>query len=365
MATRSPTLAPYVLTRIASTLTGLDIPLVWCRDLLRARGLPLRHAEALQAEARRLYQAKWAADYHRRARRLGYCPVTVNAHGRMPLDIRAGTDAGRVSCVSLRYPTWPSTRHAETLPTGSLSDRLQAARLRAVDGAYRASVRVGANDRVQVTLTTDPAAIGVHQVAGVDRTVYRGSFKGWACHYRTHTVTVPTDWRIRVQRRGLAELDGLMTIDAAPLEGAPEGVDLYAAAWIEQGRGNACSVVRGYIARDAARGLSYHARTAADALAGLRRKVRGADWMATLQTADLSTLIRGHESLPVRVTDARAIGACEYGIRSWCRAVSLPYEAGSAPLADVARAYATEPRPEARAAILHALRRARALRMAA
>lgn len=58
-------------------------------------------------------------------------------------------------------------------------------------------------------------------------------------------------------------------------------------------------------------------------------------------------------------TDARAIGACEYGIRSWCARTGISYEAGQATVAEVYAAYQASPAPEARFAILHAARRAR------
>ena len=98
---------------------------------------------------------------------------------------------------------------------------------------------------------------------------------------------------------------------------------------------------------------------------GLRRKVRSAQWEAALQLSDLRALVAGNEHLVVRVSDARAVGACEYGIRAWCTRVGLDYEAGSATLGAVVQAYEIAPLPEARLTILHALRRSRALRLAA
>jgi hypothetical protein len=63
----------------------------------------------------------------------------------------------------------------------------------------------------------------------------------------------------------------------------------------------------------------------------------------------------------VHVQDARAVGACEYGIRSWCYATGLQaaYAAGCATLRQVWDAYQAQPRAEARATILAVLKRVR------
>ncbi len=226
-------------------------------------------------------------------------------------------------------------------------------------------MRTGVNDELEILLTDDPREVGVREVVQTDWRKYKGQFKGWACNFRELTLTVPALWRTRVERRGLADLDGLLTLDASPLEGAPAGVELYAACWLRQGRGNAVHTERGFVALERQSELSYHGSTPAAALEGLRRKARSARWEAALQVSDLRDLVRGHERLLVRVSDARAIGACEFGIRAWCARVGLDYEAGSAPLGAVAQAYLAAPLPEARLTILHALRRARALRLAA
>jgi len=155
----------------------------------------------------------------------------------------------------------------------------------------------------------------------------------------------------------------MMCLDAARIEGSPEGVQLWAAVWIEQGRGYSVTARRGVIARQ---GLtSYHGADISAALAGLRRKIRATEWQATISTAGIDGILgrlsdADLDRMQVRVADARAEGACDYGIRSWCHATGLPYEAGAASLRQVWAAYQSQPRAEARAAILHALRRQRA-----
>lgn len=248
-------------------------------------------------------------------------------------------------------------RRPVRLPHGTPLERLTAQRIAAVRAAYAHSYRKATHGQIVVHLTTDPADVGSRQ----DERQEWGAY-GRACKYPmrvqdTH-LTVPADWRVRIARRGLAVVDGMMTLDAAPLDGAPAGIELYIATWLVQGRGTSTVVQRGAIARDAA-GHSYHGADPQRALAGLQRKIKGAQWEAVVRHADLAVLVAQVPDTLVRISDARAIGACEYGIKSWCNRTGLPYESGQATLAEIWAAYQAIPVPEARAAMLHALRRAR------
>jgi len=245
------------------------------------------------------------------------------------------------------------------IPAGTPAERLAAARIRTVKAAAKSAVRIGVNDTIAVRLTDDPAAIGWTQSACTDYTTYRGKFKNWACNSWANTLTVPTTWRVRVARRGLAQIGGMVTLDAAPLDGAPAGVDLFAASWLVQGRGNKCTLAHGAIARAGIE--SYHGDTPELALRGLRRKIRAAQWSAHLALADLAGLVAEHGTAIIRLSDAKAVGACDYGVRSWCAAVGLDYAAGQATIAQAYAGYLSRPQPEARAAILHALRRVRVI----
>ncbi len=281
--------------------------------------------------------------------------------GRRVLPTYLRTSYIRSRCVRQQPPAARAI-----LPEGTLEERL----LRRTRAALRrvSPMRRGAagGSSYTVTLTNDPAAVGYTVTMGANRDTYRGRYKGWAAREDHHNIIVPRSWLRTVYRRGLANLDGMLTLDAAPLDGAPDGVRLYAAVWAEQGRGYDVHTRHGYIAI-ADDGTAYHADTPQTALRGLGRKISRRrlddEWDALMREdmARFAAAIAPYRSLPVRVSDARAIGACEYGIRSWCHAVGLDYEAGSAPLGDVLAAYERRPAPEARAAILHALRRARRL----
>jgi len=269
------------------------------------------------------------------------------------------TDSGRRHSRGF----WSHTPFREAkLPTTTLLQRLDAIRKFVVRDRLQGHLRIGVNDDITVALTSHPQSVDVVQTTAQDWTKYKGKFKNWSCNFKIWTVTVPADWRIRVERIGLAVIDGLMTLDAAPLESS--GCEVFAATWMVQGRGTAVSVERGYIARHGK--LAYHAKTADQAITGLARKSKALAFTAAINHADLSDLVAQCAGSLVSIGDARAIGACSYGIRSWCATVGLAYDvgpddklSGSAPIEAVYAAYKREPRAEARAAILYAVRRSR------
>jgi hypothetical protein len=252
-----------------------------------------------------------------------------------------------------RMPACPPVR----LPEGTPAERIERLRKDMVLTAFVTTFRQPAHGDLSVVLTADPALVGVRQIETADWDIYAKSYTKGPARVLDTTVTAPAAWRVRVARKGLAVLDGMMTLDAAPIEGAPVGVSLYAARWVEQGRGTAVRTVDGFIA--AGNGHSYHGASAEKALAGLRRKIDGAAWADKLRIADLEELVARIPQAVVRLSDARAIGACEYGIRSWCARTGISYEAGQATVAEVYAAYQASPAPEARFAILYAARRAR------
>lgn len=279
--------------------------------------------------------------------------------------IRAGRrDRNRRRLAGIRAGTLGALPSGAKLRAGTLEDRL-AARTRALLRTHN-PMRSGAagGTTFTATLTRDPAAVGYAVTIGVNRDTYKGQYKGWAAREDHHAVVVPHGWLVRVHKRGLAVVDGMPTLDAAPLDHAPDGIRLYAAVWAEQGRGYDVHTRRGVIAL-ADDGTAYHGADAEQAVRGLSRKLTGrrlsAEW-AALAAASIDRFraaVAPHADLLVRVADARAIGACDYGIRSWCHQAGLDYDAGAATLAQVLDGYARHSAPEARAAIIHALRRAR------
>lgn len=129
-----------------------------------------------------------------------------------------------------------------------LAKRTEAKR-QAISAALlpRANYRVakqGHDDRVKITTGTPHAASDT----SADRSVYKGSFKGWAATISEHTYHVRETWLQDVHARGLATVDGLLVLDAQPVESS-DGHEVYTAIVVEQGRGTSLNTVHGYIVR--------------------------------------------------------------------------------------------------------------------
>lgn len=246
--------------------------------------------------------------------------------------------------------TWAQKlRKAGPLPVwerGTMDDRLLA-RIRLAFGEP-----MRCNGGYYRQITRDPAKVG-YRVESHEEWEKYGQ-KHWKRTISSHTVTLPAGYLSRVFRRGLAMVDGIPTLDAAPLD-APEGVELFAAKWAMQGRGCAVLAESGYIAR--AGRHAYHGETVAKALAGLRRKVAGTQYTAPT----MARLAELHGGEWISLATVRAVGACEYGIRSWVERTGMQaqYAAGGATVAEIAAGYAICPAPEARAAVVRGLRTSR------
>lgn len=139
----------------------------------------------------------------------------------------------------------------------NLHERLRGIRVSAVIAAAKSCVRHGAPGGIsfKVTLTDDPSEVG-----------YRTEVRANEDH---HFITVPTDWRARVLKHGLANVDGFLTLTAEQMA-APQGWELFRTAWAERTRGYAVNVRRGFIARHG--DTAFHADTIQGALDGVRRK---------------------------------------------------------------------------------------------
>ncbi|NCC40919.1 MAG: hypothetical protein EOM21_16020, partial [Gammaproteobacteria bacterium] len=124
---------------------------------------------------------------------------------------------------------------------------------------FRSAYRYDGAGSIKIAITKDPAKVGVSQSTFNDWEFYSKAAR-FPKQIVVTSITVPNAWRIRVLKKGLANVGGLVTLDAQQLEGAPAGIDLYAATWIEQGRGYQVHAVSGFIAVED--GQSYHAETA-------------------------------------------------------------------------------------------------------
>jgi hypothetical protein len=326
------------IIRIAAT--SMAQTQVAAKAALKAAGLKQTLVWEVLAAVSGIETAQKTAKADRIARKLGYCPVD-------PVSPRLVTKGKIVRRDIISKPGRIPVR----LPAGTPQTRLNAVRTKTVKSTLEFLIDHHAHGEWFVNLTTDPAAVGIKTNA-----YYTGEKAGkWSIQATDTKITVPADWRVRVQRKGLAVVDGLMTLDAAAMEA--NGCELFAATWARRTGAKNVTVDKGYIAR--ADGVSYHGATADQALSGLAKKRRELALSIRLDAADLGDLVAKLASVRVSVGDARATGACVYGIRSWCAAVGLDFQAGSATLAEVYAAYQREPRPEARATLLRVLRRQR------
>ena len=141
----------------------------------------------------------------------------------------------------------------------------------------------------------------------------------------SHTLTVRRDWPQAVEARGLATVDGLVTLDARSLTAPASlpGAEAWQAVWVEQGRGTSLRTVRGVIVRWD--GETAHGKTPSACVATLRRRA-----FATRETARQALSGRAAEirewiarhgigTYPVEVSpsDSDRAGNCDAGTRDW------------------------------------------------
>lgn len=277
---------------------------------------------------------------------------------------------------SKRWYNWnplchPAQRAVRKLRMGpeALRENLELHRREAVWGALcRLGYRTAAHGDFYIGF----GSAAVRQEEYADWDMYAKSY-GHPGRVQNSTLIVPADWRVRIERRGLAALDGLLTLDAVLLdsrvvgEGVKENFKIYAAVWLAQGRGTELHIESGFIAVGGEK--AYHSmKSPDDAARGLLRKIRAAAVDIVLGRESLADLVekslRIDPDLTVKWADAKAVGACTPGIISWCRSVGIDPDAAAIPLRTVYAAYCQVPATEARATMLHVLRSNAAVRRA-
>ncbi|PJJ18914.1 hypothetical protein CLU90_2122 [Janthinobacterium sp. 67] len=259
----------------------------------------------------------------------------------------------------------PTGGPAIRLPLGTPATRLIELRRRTVTHYAQQVFRNGASGGTKFTVGFADRTSDVIYTTNLDRNydVYRGAYKGWGANVDLHQICVPADWRLRVERKGLALLGGLMTLDALQIE-APAGIELYAAVWASQGRGYAVNTDRGFIA--VADSASFHSDTAEGAISGLLRKGRSAPTRAAT-IADMKSAVNAFIAkytsydIDVSLDDARRSGSCEYGISSWCASVGIDIRRAQVPMVELLEGFRCMPQTEVRRAVLGAVKRAKRL----
>lgn len=141
------------------------------------------------------------------------------------------------------------------------------------------------------------------------------------CTYRktdlTVRVGVPRNWWSRVYKQYMDMVDDIFNLDVStPLKvSAPDGVEIYAATWLVNGRGTERKVVRGFIAMFSD-GTSYHAKTMKAALNGLAKKLR----IQSTSSLDDNSIIEKAKKLDgiLYLSDSYAVGNCVWGTKDFC-----------------------------------------------
>lgn len=180
----------------------------------------------------------------------------------------------------------------------------------------------------------------------------------WKGTSSTHTLRVRPTWCDDVLMHRLSVLDGLLTIDARPIEQADPSYRAWTARWVEQGRGVSITQVDGVIVRLASTGETVHGTTIAGALRTLHAREREAR-LTRLDAAVREQLQRGEigdlAAIIVTVADSDGAGNCATGTRSW-----IERHMPGRDSATVAEILLVGDRSEAvLRAVLHAVRRAR------
>jgi hypothetical protein len=243
----------------------------------------------------------------------------------------------------------------------TIQGRLDHLRHTAITKLAKYSFRYGAPGGTDFCVTYAEQSSDVGYTVTLDKNydIYRGAYKGWGANIDLHKICVPRHWRTRVQKKNLAFLGGMLTLDVNPMQ-SPPGIELYAAVWAVQERGYSVKTVRGFIAVSDLQ--HFHADSVDSAIAGVMKKCRVVDRSAEVLSSmslavDAFIAQYGAFNIDVSLNDARKSGSCEYGIRSWCERVGIDINRGSVPMAELLAGFKQHPLTEVRAATLYAVRR--------
>jgi hypothetical protein len=250
--------------------------------------------------------------------------------------------------------------------------------------------RLNSHGSVWFELHTDTASISINSHDDWD---YYSKRSRCSKLYTSLRINVPAMWWINVYKQGLAEADGMLTLSAEHIHTEEQDghvVKLHKAQWLVQKAGYQYKVQNGFIAHCHSalldRNFFYHSPYPLDAIRIASKKGKGQyrtinQCLRKVKDAEiellnptlkdpwpvlLDRLLNDHKPtltaiehlrLVCRVKDARKTGSCEDGIHQWCVINHLPYEDREAPFLNVLEAYKRNPRPEARLALRHALKR--------
>ena len=213
-------------------------------------------------------------------------------------------------------------RLADKPVASTLRERCMKRIQRAVTAAYQqCNYRVsdshwaGGNHTLKVI-----AGSPVEAAHGYSERVWSSNGK-WSGTNSTHKITVMSSWYNRVYSKGIACVDGLLTIDAEAQHAEPlkAGEKAYLARWVVQGRGVTLHSEEGILYRRHG-GVWIHGTSVKNArsLNNKRLKALVADRIAARQRKlEAEEEMRKLEGILVTREDCTAAGLCDAGQRDW------------------------------------------------
>ena len=190
-------------------------------------------------------------------------PGTFSHYGDAALVVRLGLGRDRLTPILAALVRQAVAKHAARAanrpaapyaPMAGLKARLRAQVEEAII-PYTDHHRTKGETRVTVAI--DPRA-NASMAAGTKWVSGRGGY-GRVVTDTHEFISVMPGWRTHVLARGLARLDGMLTTHAHPIATpAPEGVEVYRAAWVRQKAGYNIASQTGYLAFHRPSGTAYH-----------------------------------------------------------------------------------------------------------
>jgi len=209
--------------------------------------------------------------------------------------------ANRSRPWSLSSPT-----QKRSLPAGTLAERAKLRRQRLILDAAHGQIESYSGDTTTTIHYGEPDASTA--------TGYGDKYSR-SCQYTktdaSHHITVATDWFTSVHLRGLARVDGLLTLDAEPVDA--EGYTVYRASWLRS-KGKQLSAEHGYIA--IGEHGAAHAKTESGAKSILTRRANEIKYSRherKIRTALHEMRLNGYAQIIVSIGDSIAAGNCRAG----------------------------------------------------
>ena len=250
--------------------------------------------------------------------------------------------------------------HAKPKDSQSLARRLDdLKRRRFADAMRKAAFRISqsGNHYSQLSFVEEWGRVRAESESVKAGFYPTGDRRRNSCHrYFAHRL-----WHSMTVTEGIALLDGMLTLAARRLE-VLDGVDVYEAVWVSQGKGFGLNTHRGVIAvvRGPNRSVqaSYHEESVGPH--GVRKAVRGVQRKRAPKAKKREPqrwFLKAEEiygQVEVRREHCDSLGLCSSGVAHWCNMAGID-TTKTVRLRDVIRAYRTHPNLDAARLVRHVI----------